>query len=119
MIVAVGGHSRNVGKTSVAAGLIYAFRRYPWTAIKISSHRHMSVSSLKKYNEESCGDIYEESSREGSSDTSRFLAAGASRSLWIRIEDYRSDTGNQLFPILQSCPFVLVEKQPDIAPGPS
>ena len=37
MIVAVGGHSRNVGKTSVAAGLIYAFRKYSWTAIKISS----------------------------------------------------------------------------------
>jgi hypothetical protein len=108
MIVAVGGHSRNVGKTSVAAGLIYAFRKYPWTAIKISSHRHASLSSLKKDNEENF-DIYEESNREGSSDTSRFLAAGASRSLWMRIKDDRSDTAQQLLPILQSCPFVLLE----------
>jgi hypothetical protein len=109
MIVAVGGHSRNVGKTSVAEGLIYAFRRYPWTAIKISSHRHASLSSLKKGNEENFCDIYEESNREGSSDTSRFLAAGASRSLWLRIADDRSDTAQQLLPILQSCPFVLLE----------
>jgi hypothetical protein len=109
MIVAVGGHSRNVGKTSVAAGLIYALRRYPWTAIKISSHRHASLSNLKKDSEENFCDIYEESSREGSSDTSRFLAAGASRSLWMRIEDDRSDTAQQLLPILQSCPFVLLE----------
>jgi hypothetical protein len=109
MIVAVGGHSRNVGKTSVAAGLIYAFRRYPWTAIKISSHRHASLSNLKEDNEEDFCDIYEESNREGSSDTSRFLAAGASRSLWMRIEDHRPDTAQQLLPILQSCPFVLLE----------
>ena len=108
MIVAVGGHSRNVGKTSVAAGLIYAFRKYSWTAIKISSHRHASISSLKKDNEENF-DIYEESNREGSSDTSRFLAAGAGRSLWLRIKDDRSDTAQQLLPILQSCPFVLIE----------
>jgi hypothetical protein len=125
MIVAVGGHSRNVGKTSVAAGLIYAFRKYPWTAIKISSHRHASLSSLKKDNEENFFDIYEESNREGSSDTSRFLAAGASRSLWMRIEDDGSDTTQQLLPILQSCPFVLLESNqivrlihPDIFYGP-
>jgi hypothetical protein len=109
MIVAVGGHSRNVGKTSVAAGLICAFRKYSWTAIKISSHRYASLSSLQKDNEENYCDIYEESNREGSSDTSRFLAAGASRSLWLRIEDDRSDTAQQLLPILQSCPFVLLE----------
>ncbi len=109
MIVAVGGHSRNVGKTSVAAGLIHAFRRYPWTAIKISSHRHASLSNLTKDNEENFCDVYEESNREGSSDTSRFLAAGARRSLWMRIEDHRSDTAQQLLPILQSSPFVLLE----------
>jgi hypothetical protein len=109
MIVAIGGHSRNVGKTSVAAGLIHAFRKYPWTAIKISSHRHANLLSLKKDDGESFCDIYEEFNREGSSDTSRFLAAGASRSLWTRIQDDRSATAQQLLPILQSCPFVLLE----------
>jgi hypothetical protein len=109
MIVAVGGHSRNVGKTSVAAGLIHAFRRYPWTAIKISSHRHATPSDLKTDSEENFGDIYEEFNREGASDTSRFLAAGASRSLWMWIDAHRSDTARQLLPILQSCPFVLLE----------
>ena len=110
MIVAVGGHSRNVGKTSVAVGLIYAFRKYPWTAIKISSHRHASLSSQPKDNKESFCDIYEESNRDGTSDTSRFLAAGASRSLWLRIGDDRADGAlQQLLPILQTSPFVLLE----------
>ena len=110
MIVAVGGHSRNVGKTSVAAGLIHAFRKYPWTAIKISAHRHASIPNLGKDSEGDFCDIYEEYNREGSSDTSRFLAAGASRSLWMRINDDATDTAlQQLLPILQLCPFVLLE----------
>ena len=45
----------------------------------------------------------------GSSDTSRFLAAGACRSLWVRIEEDHSDAAQQLLPILQSCPFVMIE----------
>ena len=42
-VIVVGGHSRNVGKTSVVAGLISAFSRYSWTAVKISWHRHAEV----------------------------------------------------------------------------
>ena len=119
MIVAVGGHSRNVGKTSVAAGLIQAFRKYPWTAIKISSHRHANLSSLKKDDEENFCDIYEEFNREGSSDTARFLAAGASRSLWMRIKDDRSDTDAAIATDPAVLPVCVVRKQPGIAPDPS
>ena len=39
MLVVVGGHSRNVGKTSVAAGLIAATRELGWTALAYSSNR--------------------------------------------------------------------------------
>jgi hypothetical protein len=109
-IIAVGGHSRNVGKTSVTAGLIHAFRQYLWTAIKISSHQHTNINIPPKANEEGLCEIYEEVNREGSSDTSRFLAAGACRSLWMRIEEDHADMGlRQLLPILQSYPYVIIE----------
>jgi hypothetical protein len=120
--IVVGGHSRNVGKTSVTAGLIHAFKSYPWTAIKISSHRHSNIQISAHPGEESVCDIYEETDRMGSSDTSRFLAAGASRSLWMQIKrDPSKDVMRQLLPILRSSSFVMIESnqivrlmQPDL-----
>ncbi len=87
-LVVVGGHSRNVGKTSVVAGLIAALPERDWTAVKITQYGH-GVCSV---NGESCGcavdehtfALTEERERAGKSDTSRFLAAGARRSLWVR-----------------------------------
>jgi hypothetical protein len=108
--IVVGGHSRNVGKTSVAAGLIRAFRKYPWTAIKISSHRHANIAVPSNRDPGCFYEIFEEESREGTSDTSRFLAAGACRSLWMRIDEDHADTSmRQLQSILQSYPFVVIE----------
>ena len=37
-LIVIGGHSRNVGKTSVVAGLIAALPEYNWTAFKITQH---------------------------------------------------------------------------------
>ncbi len=113
--VIVGGHSRKVGKTSVAAGLIAAFPQYPWTAIKIS-HWHGDYSAADIY------DIHEERDRAGNSDTSRFLAAGASRSLWVRVRENGLEAAmKKLQPILESSPFLIIESnsilryiQPDI-----
>jgi len=39
-LVVVGGHSRNVGKTSVVAGLIAALQELDWTAVKITQYGH-------------------------------------------------------------------------------
>ena len=39
-IVVVGGHSRNVGKTSVVAGLIAAMPERAWLAVKITQYGH-------------------------------------------------------------------------------
>jgi molybdopterin-guanine dinucleotide biosynthesis protein len=100
--IVVGGHSRKVGKTSVAAALIAAFPRYPWTAIKISSHWHDDASDV-------CA-VHEESDRTGKTDTSRFLAAGATRSLWVCVRENEWETAIQrLLPILQSSPFLIIE----------
>jgi len=87
-ILVIGGHSRSVGKTSVVAGLIAALPERQWTAVKITQFGH-GVCSV---NGESCGcatdehtvAISEERDRSGGSDTSRFLLAGAQRSLWVR-----------------------------------
>jgi hypothetical protein len=120
--IVVGGHSRNVGKTSVTAALIRAFKEYPWTAIKISSHQHLDIHIHPHEKREHDCSIYEELDREGSSDTSRFLAAGASRALWMQLKgDSLDDSLKDLQPILQSSPFIIIESnrilrfvQPDL-----
>jgi hypothetical protein len=92
-LVVVGGHSRNVGKTSVVAGLIAALREFQWTAMKITQYGHGICSA----NGEACDcatsdhswAISEEHDRSGESDTSRFLVAGAARVFWVRTEQGR------------------------------
>ena len=39
-IVVVGGHTKNIGKTSVVAGLIAALPEMRWTAFKITQYGH-------------------------------------------------------------------------------
>jgi hypothetical protein len=89
-IVVIGGHARSVGKTSVVAGLIAALPERRWLAMKITQYGHGICSK----NGEPCDcavddqdhsfAITEERDRSGESDTSRFLLAGAQRSLWVR-----------------------------------
>ena len=94
-IVVVGGHSRSVGKTSVVVGLIEHLREMQWTAMKITQFGHGICSANGEpcdcaINEEDhCSVITEERSRSGDSDTSRFLVAGAVRSLWVRTRQGR------------------------------
>ncbi|MGB8990001.1 MAG: hypothetical protein WCC37_25615 [Candidatus Sulfotelmatobacter sp.] len=92
-IVVIGGHSRSVGKTSVVAGLIAALPEYDWTAVKITQYGHGICSANGEACDCATGDhswaISEEKDRSGESDTSRFLVAGAERSLWVRTEQGR------------------------------
>ena len=89
-LIVVGGHSRNVGKTSVVAGLIAALPEFEWLAVKITQYGHGICSA----NGEACdcvtadhaSAITEERDRSGESDTSRFLVAGAKRVLWVRTQ---------------------------------
>jgi hypothetical protein len=89
-IIVVGGHSRSVGKTSVVAGLVAALREFQWTAVKITQYGHGVCSANGEPCDCATADhawaISEEKSRSGQSDTSRFLLAGAARSLWVRTE---------------------------------
>lgn len=89
MLVVVGGHSRNIGKTSVAASIIRATREANWTAMKITQTGHGICSN----DGESCAcestDLahpfaIDEEVAPSATDSGRFLAAGAKHSLWVR-----------------------------------
>jgi len=91
MLVVVGGHSRNIGKTAVAAGLIRKLRRLRWTAVKVTQYGHGICSSEGK----ACGCAADAGGAEhpfalseeyepNDTDSGRFLAAGAQRSFWLR-----------------------------------
>jgi molybdopterin-guanine dinucleotide biosynthesis protein len=87
-IVVVGGHSRDVGKTSVVAGIIARLPHRRWTAFKVTQFGHGLCSA----NGEPCDcetddhTIAVSAERDPSTgtDSARFLAAGAVRSLWVR-----------------------------------
>ncbi len=87
-IVVVGGHTRNIGKTSVMAGLISGMPEMEWTAFKITQFGHGVCSA----NGEPCDcetadhtiAVSEERDRQSGTDSSRYLAAGAARSFWVR-----------------------------------
>jgi hypothetical protein len=88
-IVVVGGHTRNIGKTSVVTGLIAALPEMHWTAFKITQFGHGMCSA----NGEPCDcetaehtiAISEERlGGDNTTDSGRYLAAGATRSLWVR-----------------------------------
>ena len=108
-IVAVSGHSRKVGKTSITEGLIAALPEYGWTALKVSSHRH-PVDSAKDSHKDSVEDysVIEETNRDGRNDTSRFLKAGARRAFWIQAR--RIETAvPAVCALINDAPFVVIE----------
>lgn len=112
--VVVGGHSRNIGKTALAAGIVAAFPDLGWFAVKITQYGH-GVCSI---NGRACGcaaeehsyAVMEETSRDGRTDSSRFLAAGARRALWVRTKQGQLRRAMpELWPFLSSEPFVIIE----------
>ena len=91
MLVVVGGHTRNIGKTSVVAGLIRKMRDRRWTALKITQYGNGVCANHSAA--DACGcepaggeefELSEEYERSGT-DSGRFLAAGAERSFWLRV----------------------------------
>lgn len=92
-LIVVGGHTRNIGKTQLVVEIIRAFPAAAWTAVKITQFGH-GICSL---NGEDCDcavdehtfAVEEEHDAGGETDTSRFLVAGAARSLWVRTKQGR------------------------------
>ena len=87
-VVVIGGHSRSVGKTSVVAGLIERMPELRWTAFKITQYGHGFCTAdgapCDCQTDDHTLAISEERNASSGTDTARFLAAGAVRSLWVR-----------------------------------
>jgi len=113
-ILVIGGHSRNVGKTSVVAGLIAALPSFHWTALKITQYGHGVCSA----NGEACDcatadhswAVSEEKDHSGESDTSRFLVAGADHSWWVSTQQGRlAEAMPRIRKILASTQNAIIE----------
>ena len=89
-VVVIGGSTRNIGKTSVVAGLIAALPEMHWTAVKITQFGHGICSANGKACDCVTADhsmaMTEERDRTGKTDSSRYLVAGAERSVWVRTQ---------------------------------
>jgi hypothetical protein len=87
-LIVVGGHTRSIGKTQLVCDVIRAFPEETWVAGKITQYGHGVCAK----NGENCGcapdehsyAISWEKSAETGTDSSRFLAAGAQHSFWLR-----------------------------------
>jgi hypothetical protein len=87
-VIVIGGHTRNIGKTELVCDVIRAFPEENWIAGKITQYGHGVCAK----NGENCGCAPEEhsyaisweKSGDTGTDSSRFLAAGASQSFWLR-----------------------------------
>jgi len=92
-LMVVGGQSRKVGKTALVVDLIKAFPKCRWTAVKITPYAE-SGCPVRGANCP-CGPgkhtfaIRIEKSPRGTTDTSRFLAAGAQKAVWVQTKSGR------------------------------
>src|SRR6185369_17879064 len=127
MLVVVGGHSRNIGKTSLVAGLIRKLRDRKWTAVKITQYGHGVCSNEGKSCDCAPTDAehpfaLSEEYEPNKTDSGRFLAAGAERSFWLRTPAGElARAAATLRKILDSTEHVIVESnsvvelvQPDV-----
>jgi hypothetical protein len=112
--VVIGGHSRNIGKTSVMVGLIRALNFLDWTAVKITQHGH-GVGSRDGEPRGGAPEghpfiLTEETDPRGRGDTRRFLAAGARRALWFRVRRGRLAAAfPALSEALRGAEFAMIE----------
>jgi hypothetical protein len=87
-IVVVGGHSRSVGKTSVASAIIAHLPQMHWTAFKITQFGHGFCTADGEpcdcQTDEHTVAVSEERNATGHTDSARYLVAGAVRSFWVR-----------------------------------
>ena len=87
-VIVIGGHTRSIGKTQLVCDVISAFPHIKWLAGKITQYGH----GVCAQNGDNCDcaptdhvcAINWETQMDSGTDSARFLAAGASRSFWLR-----------------------------------
>ncbi len=87
-VIVVGGHTRSIGKTQLVCDIISAFPKANWIAGKITQYGHgvcaQNGNDCDCAPDEHICAIEWESLPQSGTDSSRFLAAGAKRSFWLR-----------------------------------
>src|ERR1700754_719222 len=100
-IIVVGGHTRSIGKTQLVCDIISALPEAHWIAGKITQYGH-GVCAQNGHDcdcapdEHVCALSWERGGNTGT-DRSRFLAAGAQRSFWLRTKQGFLAEGMPLF----------------------
>jgi hypothetical protein len=130
MLVVVGGHTRDVGKTSVLSGLICTLPQWEWTALKVTQYGHGACSD--KGDPCDCAPtepeqlkhpyVLTEEEMPSNTDSGRYLAAGAVRSFWLRTaQGQLAGAVPILRKMMAACDNVIVESnsileffQPDL-----
>ena len=82
MILAIGSHSRKIGKTSIVCAILRGTPEIRWTAIKISANRRGLAQGFQCHREMEPGETC---------DSGRYLAAGAAEAYWLRAADTEMD----------------------------
>ena len=113
-LIVVGGQCRKVGKTTLIVDIIKATPGIRWTALKITPHAELvcpvNGSDCKCGPTEHTFSIREEVDRSGRTGTSRYLLAGAQRSLWVQTKDNCiQDVLGPLAKMLDGSQYVIVE----------
>lgn len=105
MLVVVGGHSRNIGKTSVMASIIRMTRDrmtpdQQWAAIKITQYGHGKCAAGGDCDCAGSDHVFSITEEHAASpkDSGRYLEAGAAKSYWLRTR--QGDLGHAL-PMLK------------------
>lgn len=102
MLIVVGGHSRKIGKSSVVAALISGLRDARWTALKITSHQHDAPDEEPF--------VLAEETEATSTDSGRYLAAGAERSFLLRASANQLERAlSSLNPTFRTATNVIIE----------
>jgi hypothetical protein len=87
MLVVVGGHSRNIGKTTAMEEILRGCPG-PWWAFKVTQHGHGICATVGE--DCTCADgldhpfAIDEQQAADKTDSGRYLAAGAQRAFWVR-----------------------------------
>ena len=96
-LLLIAGTGTKSGKTSMACRIIEQFTSHNIVAIKISPHFHETTPELISIAETKGYAIYEETDRESNKDTSRMLAAGATRVYFAKVwDDQLSEVFNMI-----------------------
>ena len=121
-ILTINGTGRNVGKTTLACGIIKKMAQNSRvTAIKITPHFHEVDYKNSLFEKSDIYAVYQEDRKDRNKDSSKMLAAGADRVWYVQTHDeYLSDLWDEISNLLNGESPVIIESggiQNAIKPG--